>query len=299
MARTRIHGEDAAGVALAIAAHVALVAWLVWMPQAKPPPLPERVTVTLAGDIGEQASAPSREAAAAAVAPVLAKDPLPVPAPAVVPRPLPMPMPKALPQPAARVLQPPLPKPQLRPAPTPAPLAKREPPKAQVPPKAQTPKLQTRVGGDFLSDAPKSQQAAPPRPGGASRLGDDFLKGVPGAETRGKATTPAAAAISPQAKASIAAEIYRQLRPHWNAPQGAEAEKLITVVRFQLAEDGTLVGQPVVVRQDGVTDANAAQKARHAELAVRAVRLSAPFKLPAQFFASWQVVTSRFDRSLD
>jgi hypothetical protein len=82
------------------------------------------------------------------------------------------------------------------------------------------------------------------------------------------------------------------------APQGADAEQLVTLVRVRLARDGSLVGDPQVVSQSGETPANAAQKARHAEQAIRAVRLAAPFDLPEEYYSAWQTVTSRFDRRL-
>lgn len=287
MASTRIHGEDAAGVALALAAHVALVAWLVWMPQAKPPPLPERVIVTLSGEVGEQASAPSREAAAAAVAPVLAPDPLPVPAPAVVLKPLPMPIAKALPQPAARVIQPPLPKPQLRPAP--APITKRPMPKPTAP---------SRIPSDFLKDVPPDRQAAQ-RAGGASQRADDIQKGVPGSSTKGAATTPAASIISPQIKASLVSEVSRQLKPKWQQPDGVDVDKLATTIEWDLNPDGTLAGSPRFVSQNGVNSANSAQASRHREQAIRAVRLAAPFNLPPKFYDGWQRLRFTFDWKLN
>ena len=92
--------------------------------------------------------------------------------------------------------------------------------------------------------------------------------------------------------------IARQLKPHWSAPEGVDAEELVTIVRFRLNPDGSLNGDPVVVSQSGVTPSNAAQKSRHAEQAIRAVRLAAPFNLPAEFYDHWKVVNSRFDKRL-
>ena len=89
-----------------------------------------------------------------------------------------------------------------------------------------------------------------------------------------------------------------QLRPHWNAPQGVDVEKLVTIVRFQLNPDGSLAGEPQVVSQSGRTDANAAQMGRHAELAIRAVKLAAPFNLPKEYYKYWKSVDSRFDRNM-
>jgi hypothetical protein len=65
-----------------------------------------------------------------------------------------------------------------------------------------------------------------------------------------------------------------------------------------LNPDGSLNGDPIVVSQSGITASNEAQKGRHAEQAIRAVRLAAPFKLPPELYDHWKVVTSTFDRRL-
>jgi hypothetical protein len=82
------------------------------------------------------------------------------------------------------------------------------------------------------------------------------------------------------------------------APQGVDAELLVTVVRFRLASDGSLDGEPQIIRTTGQTAANEAQVARHREQAVRAVKLAAPFDLPEEYFSSWQLVTTNFDKRL-
>jgi hypothetical protein len=138
----------------------------------------------------------------------------------------------------------------------------------------------------------------PVRPG-ASRIGDDFLKGTPGAAAKGQASAPPAATIGPAVRSALSGAIARQLKPHWKIPQGADAELLVTVLTWDLNADGTLAGAPRVVRQEGITDANRAQAARHAEQAIRAVRLAAPFSLPAEFYPAWKrIATFRFDRKL-
>jgi len=72
----------------------------------------------------------------------------------------------------------------------------------------------------------------------------------------------------------------------------------VTIVRFRLNPDGSLNGDPQVVSQSGITASNETQKGRHAEQAIRAIRLAAPFDLPPQFYDHWKVITSRFDRRL-
>ncbi|MEY4238493.1 MAG: hypothetical protein RL339_1094, partial [Pseudomonadota bacterium] len=100
-------------------------------------------------------------------------------------------------------------------------------------------------------------------------------------------------------RSALSGAIARQLKPHWKIPQGAEAELLVTVLEWRLKPDGSLDGAPRVVRQEGITDANRAQAARHAEQAIRAVRLAAPFNLPEEYYPAWRLISnSRFDRKL-
>jgi hypothetical protein len=145
-----------------------------------------------------------------------------------------------------------------------------------------------------------AKPAPPPKPaqkaGGGSRIGDDFLKGISSGE-RADAGTPAAK-FGPAEAASLGQAIARQIKPHWAAPEGVDVEKLVTIVKFRLDQDGNLIGNPVVVSQSGITPSNDAQKGRHAEQAIRAIRLAAPFELPAQFYDKWKVVNSTFDRRL-
>jgi len=160
--------------------------------------------------------------------------------------------------------------------------------------------LPTPIPRDISKAQAKPQPQTPPKPAtkpaGGSRLGDDFLKGISSGDRAGSGTP--AATFGPSEAASLRQAIARQLKPHWSAPQGVDVEKLVTIVRFRLNPDGTLAGDPVVVSQTGITPSNEAQKGRHAEQAIRAVRLAAPFDLPAQFYNQWKVINSQFDRRL-
>lgn len=258
MASRALHGEDLAGLALAMALHAGLLALLVMQPgPARQTPLPERIAVTLAEETGRQSAAPEPQAEAAPpAAPVLAPEPEPQPSAPPPPKILP----KARPEPVAA------------PAPQPRPAAQPRP-------------------------APVHKSA--PRPAGASRISDDFLNGVSGAQASGAARNPPAATIGAAARSALAAAISRELKPHWAAPQGAEAELLVSVLVFDLAADGSLLGPPRLVRQEGVTAANRSQAARHAEQAIRAVRLAAPFNLPSGYYDAWKRVGPfRFDKSM-
>ncbi|MCX7677284.1 MAG: TonB C-terminal domain-containing protein, partial [Alteraurantiacibacter sp.] len=140
-------------------------------------------------------------------------------------------------------------------------------------------------------------QPSPPRAGGGSRLDQNFISGL--SDGTGE-TGQAADRPNAQQQASIDAAIIRQLKPHWNPPSGLDVDKLVTVVRFRLNRDGTLNGNPEVLRTTGVNETNRAQVARHQEQAVRAVRLAAAqgFDLPERFYSGWSVVTTNFDNRL-
>jgi hypothetical protein len=145
---------------------------------------------------------------------------------------------------------------------------------------------------------PRTQPPKTGTPGGA-RLGSDFLKGVPNAAATGTSSLLPASQIGAAERSSLASAISRELKPRWVAPQGAEAEKLVTILAWDLNDDGSLAGSPRVVRQEGITEANRAQAQRHAEQAIRAVRLAAPFDLPPQLYNAWKRITAfRFDRRL-
>lgn len=150
-----------------------------------------------------------------------------------------------------------------------------------------------------LTPGPRATAAPAIRPAGASRIGSDFLKNATGASASGTSQNSPAASIGPAVRSALAGAISRQLKPRWAAPQGIDAEKLVTILSWSLNKDGSLAGSPRVVRQDGITDANRAQAARHGEQAIRAVQLAAPFNLPAEYYDAWQRVADfRFDRKL-
>lgn len=300
-----IRRDEGFGLVLAVALHAGVFALLLLHRGHKPPPLPERMTVTISDTVGLTDTSPQPRAQAAAEAAPALGEPAPEPSPAppapvkAVPKPEPV---KAQPQPKP---EPPRPQPRAMPSPRPAP----------IPPKPVTltrPVPATKPGPDPISEAIAAARGKgsahapgtaktekPPKTPGASRIDSDFLKGIAGGQSAGKATAPAAAAIGPEVRAGLASAIARQLKPHWVAPQGADAELLVTVLAWDLKPDGTLDGAPRVVRQEGITDSNRPQARRHAEQAIRSVELSAPFDLPDQYFAAWRHVTAfRFDRKL-
>ncbi|WP_298192393.1 hypothetical protein [Novosphingobium sp.] len=284
--------EEALALVIALAAHAGLIAALTLSPPGKSiMSPPERLTVTFADEIADQSTSPQPDAEAAPdVAPVLgepAPEPVPVqPAPQI-----------AQPQPRPA---PPPPPPQAKPAPQPKPVPAPQPRTVPAPPPkpAAKPALQ-KPAAAAAAPADQRLRRRPDAPTGASRIGNDFLSGIPGSAKPGAATNPPAAAFGPEVAASLVSGISRQIKPHWTAPQGVDADKLVTVLSWNLNPDGSLAGRPVVVSQTGITDSNRAQAQRHAEQAVRAVQLAAPFNLPAPYYAKWKRIASfRFDRKL-
>lgn len=146
------------------------------------------------------------------------------------------------------------------------------------------------------------RETAPPRqdkkPARAEQVGENFLEGMGSSRTSDDKRIPASE-IGASARASLIQSISRQIKPHWSAPSGADAELLVTELAFDLNEDGSLKGRPRVLRQSGVTDSNRPQASLHAERAIRAVQLAAPFDLPPEFYNAWKSIRgARFDRNL-
>jgi len=132
----------------------------------------------------------------------------------------------------------------------------------------------------------------------AEQIGENFLEGVGSSRATDDTRIPASE-IGASARASLVQRISRQIKPHWNAPSGVDAELLVTELAFELNEDGTLKGRPRILRQRGINVSNRPQASLHAERAIRAVQLAAPFDLPPEFYNAWKSIRgARFDRNL-
>ncbi|WP_232281098.1 energy transducer TonB [Novosphingobium nitrogenifigens] len=246
--------------------------------------------------------------------------PVAKPEPRPEPRPEPKPQPKPVPKPVPHPKPEPQPKPEPKPAPRPMPKPKPEPkpePRAEAKPAKPAPAKPTAAKPSAAKPAPaksapskaasaKAQSGGdtrarvhPNAPVGGSKIGPDFLKGIPGVSSPGTDKVSPGDKLGAVSTASLVSAVSRQIKPHWSAPDGVDTDKLVTVLAWTLNPDGTLAGRPTVVSQSGITDANRAQAQRHAELAIRAVQLAAPFKLPPQAYATWRHVSAfRFDRKL-
>lgn len=128
------------------------------------------------------------------------------------------------------------------------------------------------------------------------RLGKDWLASVIGNQKQDAAP----AQISAQAAAGLAQAIRSQVQPCWNPPAGgADVAKLVTVLRINFRKDGTVVGQPQISSQSGVTGDNQAYARQHGEAAKRAVLRCQPLKLPADLYDYWKDIEFNFDARLN
>lgn len=226
-----------------------------------------------------------------------APTPAPVPAPAPEPEPAPAPPP---PKPAPPKKDVPRAKPKppapSKPADKPKPKPEKAAPAKPAPPRPAAQPARARPKTDAPAKASGTGKADRPR---GSLLGKDFLKGIESETPAPRTTATPAASMGPAQKSALDAEIRRQLKPHWKAPTGADADSLRTELRVQLNKEGAVIGTPEVIRQTGITPSNRAQAALHAEQAIKAVRLASPFKLPPQFYEQWKVLEPLgFDRRL-
>lgn len=170
-----------------------------------------------------------------------------------------------------------------RPAPTPVEIPK------------PVPRTEAKPAPKPITRAEPKAQPRPTRSGG--RLAG-ILDGVSDRETPSRSTKPPGATITPAVQSSLAAAVRRQLKPHWKAPTGADAELLRTELSITLARDGSVIDVDVL-RQTGVTPSNRAQAPLHRQQAIRAVQLAAPFQLPADYYEAWKLLSPiGFDKRL-
>ena len=258
MSAPALRREESLGLALAVAGHAALFAWMIWQKPAALPPPPERMTVTISDEVGLTSAAPAPQAEAAPdKGPEIGEaPPPPAPEPVAVAKPAPVPP---------------------RPVPAPAKVAAK--------PAAQPVKPAAKQ--------PQTAQKVPPKSGaktGATSF-DDMFKNMPGAKTQGKAATAPAAATGQQ-KSSWNSRIGGKVVSRLDACglTGLDIEKLSIVIRFTLAVDGSIQSIDDIGQVQGSNAANQAQAAPFKACAVRAIKLAAPFTgLPPEFYNDWKL----------
>lgn len=256
------------GFGVAIAAHVVLfgVLSLGIAKQAELRPPSEPLTVQLTDEVGLTSTAPNPVIeAATAIAPEIgdyqepdvSEQPTPKIAeptpPTITPRVVERPVSAPSPQPA-----------RSSPPPPPRPVSKDE--------------------------RRRPDRPAPVRSARAPRLGDNFLEGVTDKPSTSRSQQSPATTAGPAVVSSLKREIYRQLKPHWQRPTGADADQLRTELSIRLDENGRIIGTPRVLRTTGETPSNANQVKLHQERAIKAAQLASPFTLPAQYYDTWKLL---------
>jgi hypothetical protein len=183
-----------------------------------------------------------------------------------------------VPPPPEEVAPAPVPDTPVVPKPEPTPPVQRF---AQVRPRAK-PKPEKAAPDKFaalldrLAKEPPAEQktAAPEKPAASSRT----LEGA-GAQT-----------------AMTVSEIdalRAQMMKCWNVPIGApDPHALVLRVKVDLNQDGTVLGSPQLLDTQGLGDPYFRAAS---ESAIRAVKMCAPYKLPAEKYDAWNEVTVTFD----
>lgn len=271
--------EDSVAIPVAIALHVGVVALLLLQPAVrKAAPGPQSMTVSLASEVGLEATAPEIVTeSSAAIAPVLGEE-IGTSAEA-----------ETAPSPSTEIPTPPAA--TTRPSPA-------TPPRTRSNTRSAPDRPRSRPDRTRSTPAPAPSPAQATTRGGGSRIGDDFLPGA-GSSTTTQETRAPAATFGRRERASLVAAISRQLRRHWTAPNGVDAELLVSTVSWELNSDGSLRGTPTC-RTDpsSINASNQPQAGLHCDRAIRAVRRAAPFNLPEQFYDRWDQLEFDFDRRL-
>ncbi len=278
---------EQAGLGVAVIGHIALFGALSigLFAATKPivPPAPP-IDVQLVNKVGltDTAPEPPKVAPGQSIAPEVGKPDEATPAPTPLD---PVPTPSA-PAPVQREAVVP-PKPGLTPKIAPAAKAVTKP----------APTRPTLARPNIAPSKPTVQPSVTPARG--SKLGSDFLKGVSEKPSSSTSQAPRAVTAGPAQQAALGRLIREQLKPHWKAPTGPDAEQLRTELRVQLAKDGRVTSVEVI-GTTGQTDSNQGQVRLHQEAAMKAVRLASPFiGLPAELYSAWSVLEKvGFDRRL-
>ncbi|WP_293880736.1 cell envelope biogenesis protein TolA [Sphingomonas sp.] len=300
--------SEKTGLGLSVAGHVALAVILsLGLFAATKPIVPntQPIDIQIVDKVGlvDTVPKPSPTPPAARVTPEVGppEDAAPEPqlAPRLAPSPAPAPVPK--PVPAPRAVAPP--KPVTKPAPAkPTKPASAKPAPARLAPAKPAPAkpVPTKPATAKAAATSPAADSRPRRRPGLSRSLIAGLTDSPGVSSdrpsKNASTTPRAAA-GPAVEASLAREFIRQLKPFWHSPTGADVELLRTALSVTLARDGSVVSV-TVLKTTGVTDSNRSQVPIYQEAAIKAVKLAAPFSLPAEYYDTWKNLEPSFDRKL-
>ena len=259
---------------LALHAGVVALALVSWSSKDEPKPLVNSVPVSIVSDI-EIAAAPADNPQPEPSPEDGATAPVETPPEPVPPEPTPTP-----PQPAPRPT-PPTPRPTPRPpekAPAPRPTPTPAPPPRPTPPRpAPTPPEKARPTPPRPNPTPPRPAPARPAPG----LDLDALTGPPRqTPNRGRpATGQQGSGQASQATGPQITAIFNQVYPNWILPCDIPgADELRIQVDLTLSADGRITRGPTLVNPQSSAVYRAA-----ADGALRALRQTAPFDVPAGF----------------
>lgn len=171
-----------------------------------------------------------------------------------------------------------------------------KPAKPLVPVATKTPATKPAEAGPAASKPTKADPAkARPK---ATKLGDDFLSGIPVSKTKpGIAAAPAAAEVDAQAMAALVGQIREQVRPCYSIPSGGiDNQSIVTRLRLRMRPDGSIAATPEILQQLGVTPSNQPYARQMGEAAMRAIQRCAPLRLPPELYkGGWDDFVLRFD----
>lgn len=133
-----------------------------------------------------------------------------------------------------------------------------------------------------------------------SRIGADFLKGVPDSSAPAAQARPSAPRFDTAAKASVADAIRRQIQPCANDQPfvGEGANRISLLLNLRLDRSGRLQGAPTVVSVSGDDDDNARYVDVVKDQARRVYAKCSPLRLPAELYATpdggWSNINIRY-----
>jgi outer membrane biosynthesis protein TonB len=249
-----------------------LIAWPRLMP---PTDLPEQVVPVEVLPPSAETNIMAQSKAEKPVEQPKPEPPPPTPPAAAEPPPPPEPDQLAMPEPT-----PPAPIPKEQPKPMPAtprfanlqPQHKPKPDKAK--PEFDINKIDALVNKMAKAPAPTTTAAAEPTRPQAAR------------------STTGVGAQTAMTMSEIDA-LRSQMMKCWNVPVGApDPRALVLSLKVQLNQDGSVAGLPQLVETQGLSDPYFRAAS---ESAIRAVKMCAPYNLPAEKYDTWSNVTVVFD----
>ena len=174
--------------------------------------------------------------------------------------------------------------------------AEKEPPKKEPEKKPEPPKAPEKKAEPARTASAQPAQPSPAKSQFDAKNISDILNRNQTASSAAPETRTASLGSPTGRNAAIKMTqnemdaLMGQIQKCWNPPIGAAEAGLKVVLRFNLAQDGSLVGRPAPV--EAPAHPLGLSLARSAE---RAIMQCGPYKLPAEQYAAWSDVIATFD----